>query len=45
MQIRNLGGSGVKEGAGVTPEVLVPKGVDTEHGLQVALHTLAAKLK
>jgi carboxyl-terminal processing protease len=42
---RNLGGSGVKEGAGVTPEVLVPKGVDTEHGLQVALHTLLAKVK
>ncbi len=42
---RNLGGSGVKEGAGVAPEVRVPKGVDTEHGLQVALHTLVAKLK
>jgi carboxyl-terminal processing protease len=42
---RNLGGSGVKEGAGVLPEVPVPKGVDTEHGLRVALHTLAAKLK
>jgi carboxyl-terminal processing protease len=42
---RNLGGSGVKEGAGVTPEVLVPKGVDTEHGLEVALHTLLAKIK
>jgi carboxyl-terminal processing protease len=42
---RNLGGSGVKEGAGVAPEVSVPHGVDTEHGLQVALHTLAAKVK
>jgi carboxyl-terminal processing protease len=42
---RNLGGSGVKEGAGVTPEVPVPHGVDGEHGLQVALHTLAAKLR
>jgi carboxyl-terminal processing protease len=42
---RNLGGSGVKEGAGVAPEVLIPKGVDTEHGLQVALRTLAAKVK
>jgi carboxyl-terminal processing protease len=42
---RNLGGSGVKEGAGVAPEVRVPKGVDTEHGLQVALHTLLTKLK
>jgi carboxyl-terminal processing protease len=42
---RNLGGSGVKEGAGVTPEVPVPHGVDTEHGLDVALRTLAAKVK
>jgi carboxyl-terminal processing protease len=42
---RNLGGGGVKKGAGVTPEVLVPSGVDTEHGLQVAIHTLAAKVK
>jgi carboxyl-terminal processing protease len=42
---RNLGGSGVKEGAGITPEVFVPNGVDTEHGLEIALHTLAAKVK
>jgi carboxyl-terminal processing protease len=42
---RNLGGSGVKEGAGVAPEVPVPHGVDSEHGLQVALHTLLAKLR
>jgi carboxyl-terminal processing protease len=42
---RNLGGGGVKEGAGITPEVRVPKGVDTEHGLEVALHTLLAKVK
>ncbi|HEY5261465.1 MAG TPA: S41 family peptidase [Solirubrobacteraceae bacterium] len=42
---RNLGGGGVKKGAGVTPEVAVPSGVDTEQGLQVALHTLAAKVK
>jgi carboxyl-terminal processing protease len=42
---RNLGGSGVKEGAGVTPEVPIPKNIDTEHGLQVALHTLAAKVR
>lgn len=42
---RNLGGGGVKEGAGITPEVSVPSGVDTEHGLQVALHTLLAKVK
>jgi carboxyl-terminal processing protease len=42
---RNLGGSGVKQGAGVTPEVLVPHGIDTEHGLQVALRTLAARVR
>lgn len=42
---RNLGGSGVSEGAGITPEVPVAHGVDGEHGLDVALHTLAAKVK
>jgi carboxyl-terminal processing protease len=42
---RNLGGGGVKEGAGITPEVRVPKGVDAEHGLEVALQTLLAKVK
>jgi carboxyl-terminal processing protease len=42
---RNLGGGGVKQGAGVIPEVLVRNGVDSEHGLEVALHTLAAKVK
>jgi carboxyl-terminal processing protease len=42
---RNLGGGGVKEGAGITPEVRVPSGVDTEHGLEVALQTLLAKVK
>jgi carboxyl-terminal processing protease len=42
---RNLGGGGVKQGAGVIPEVLVPHGVDSEHGLNVALRTLAAKVK
>jgi carboxyl-terminal processing protease len=41
---RNLGGGGVKQGAGITPEVLV-KDVDSEHGLAVALRTLAAKVK
>jgi carboxyl-terminal processing protease len=41
---RNLGGGGVKQGAGITPEVLVP-GVDTPRGLAVALSTLAAKIK
>jgi carboxyl-terminal processing protease len=42
---RNLGGGGIKQGAGVTPEVLVSHGVDTVHGLDVALSTLAAKVK
>jgi carboxyl-terminal processing protease len=42
---RNLGGGGVKQGAGITPEVLVRKGVDTDLGLSVALNTLAAKVK
>jgi carboxyl-terminal processing protease len=42
---RNLGGGGVKQGAGVIPEVLVAHGVDSNHGLDVALSTLAAKVK
>jgi carboxyl-terminal processing protease len=42
---RNLGGSGVSEGAGITPEVLIEQGVDGEHGLRVALSTLAARLR
>ena len=42
---RNLGGGGVKQGAGVDPEVHVPQGVDAEHGLDVALNTLAAKVR
>jgi carboxyl-terminal processing protease len=42
---RNLGGSGVSEGAGITPEVTVAHGVDGEHGLDVALRTLAARIK
>ncbi len=41
---RNLGGGGVKQGAGVVPEVLVRQGVDSERGLDVALDTLAAKV-
>ena len=41
---RNLGGGGVKQGAGITPEVKVPRGVDERHGLEVALETLRAKL-
>ncbi|HXA55125.1 MAG TPA: S41 family peptidase [Solirubrobacteraceae bacterium] len=42
----NLGGGGVHEGAGLTPEVKVsPSLVDTPHGLAVALRTLAAKVR
>jgi carboxyl-terminal processing protease len=42
---RNLGGGGIKQGAGVKPEVLVAHGVDTPHGLEVALNTLATKVQ
>jgi carboxyl-terminal processing protease len=42
---RNLGGGGVKQGAGIIPEVRVPSGVDSQRGLTVALNTLAAKVK
>jgi len=43
---RNLGGGGVKQGAGITPEVKIAKHeVDTPHGLEIALTTLAAKVK
>jgi carboxyl-terminal processing protease len=42
---RNLGGGGVKQGAGITPEVPVAGGVDTPRGLAVALGALAAKAK
>jgi carboxyl-terminal processing protease len=42
---RNLGGGGVKRGAGITPEVQVARGVDTNHGLQVALQTLVSRLR
>ncbi|HWX75028.1 MAG TPA: S41 family peptidase [Solirubrobacteraceae bacterium] len=42
---RNLGGGGVKQGAGIAPQVLVPSGVDSVHGLRVALNTLAAKVR
>jgi carboxyl-terminal processing protease len=42
---RNLGGGGVKQGAGITPEVPVANGVDSPTGLTVALRTLAAKVK
>jgi carboxyl-terminal processing protease len=43
---RNLGGGGVKQGAGVIPEVRVPANVvDTARGLDIALSTLAAKVR
>jgi carboxyl-terminal processing protease len=43
---RNLGGGGVKQGAGITPEVpLANNVVDTPQGLKMALNTLAAKVK
>lgn len=42
---RNLGGGGVREGAGITPEVLVSSGIDSPAGLSVALDTLAAKVR
>jgi carboxyl-terminal processing protease len=42
---RNLGGGGVKQGAGITPEVAVQHGVDSEHGLAVARATLAGKIR
>jgi len=43
---RNLGGGGVKQGAGITPEVPLPSNaVDTPRGLDMALNTLAAKVK
>jgi carboxyl-terminal processing protease len=41
---RNLGGGGVKQGAGVKPEVLVKSGLDGAPGLKVAFETLAAKV-
>jgi carboxyl-terminal processing protease len=43
---RNLGGGGVKQGAGITPEVALPNNVvDTPQGLTMALNMLAAKVK
>lgn len=43
---RNLGGGGVKQGAGITPELSIPsQTVDTPKGLQIALQALAAKVK
>lgn len=42
---RNLGGGGVKQGAGITPEVMLPANVvDTSRGTEAAVQALAAKL-
>jgi carboxyl-terminal processing protease len=41
----NLGAGGVREGAGITPEVPVAHGIDSPHGLAVALSALAAKVQ
>jgi carboxyl-terminal processing protease len=40
----NLGGGGVRQGAGITPELPV-RSVDSGQGLSVALTTLAAKVR
>jgi carboxyl-terminal processing protease len=42
---RNLGGGGLRQGAGVVPEVPVRDGVDSARGLAAALGTLAAKAR
>jgi carboxyl-terminal processing protease len=43
---RNLGGGGVKEGAGIAPEVaLAPSVVDSEAGLKAALQKLSSKMQ
>jgi carboxyl-terminal processing protease len=42
---RNLGGGGVRQGAGITPEVAVRQGVDGTQGVNAALKTLATKVK
>src|SRR5436190_5081030 len=42
---RNLGGGGIRQGAGVRPEVIMHNGVDSSHGLDVALRTLAGKAR
>jgi carboxyl-terminal processing protease len=43
---RNLGGGGVKQGAGIKPEVVLARDVvDTKRGLNAALQTLVAKVQ
>jgi carboxyl-terminal processing protease len=42
---RNLGGGGVKQGAGVSPDVSVTHGLDSPRGLQMAFQTLAAQAR
>ena len=42
---RNLGGRGITQGAGISPDVNVAKGVvDTARGTNLALRTLAAQV-
>ncbi len=40
----NLGGGGVRQGAGITPEVALSSGVDSPSALATALRVLAAKV-
>jgi carboxyl-terminal processing protease len=40
---RNLGGGGISEGAGISPDVPVKHGVDGAQGLQVALQNVASR--
>jgi carboxyl-terminal processing protease len=42
---RNLGGGGIRQGAGVVPDVIVRSDVDGSHGLDVALNTLAGNAR
>ena len=43
---RNLGGGGVSQGAGITPDVAVAAGqVDTDRGLRAALDNVAARVR
>jgi carboxyl-terminal processing protease len=42
---RNLGGAGIAQGAGITPDVLVAHGVDSARGPAAGLSALAAKVR
>ncbi|MCL2770253.1 MAG: S41 family peptidase, partial [Solirubrobacterales bacterium] len=41
----NLGGGGVRRGAGIAPDVVVAHGVDGAQGLNAALAVLAAQVR